>query len=349
MKRATFLIATILILQSASLFAETEFTLSVPETPAAASEIPVEATESVPVRPLTPAYNSPVQQKASGKGAPVKGVVKPQQKGGKGAPVGAASQKQNFPEGKGGQEPASLPATSYDTDSNSQIALPEITQRAILSRSDVNRIVCREPIKDIFFSDEKGLAQLSYSGNSAFIKFKVKQVGKDYEYVSMPADLTVICGESVYTLIGFPKAVPAQTIRLESGKKIKARENMSIFKDQPERVKAKVLIEKIYNDDIPSSFMVKVLDTKFVVFKDIATTLHKVVSVDGEGLVIKEFHLIPSVGNLELNEKDFLRREFVENPFAIAFTDLRPAKGERVRLFVVETRRVSPEGGADVH
>lgn len=347
MKKLIVLMA-LLFMQSVQVSAETEFTLAVPETDNTSCSGPgcndATSSESASRQPNTPKYSNQLSPQTS----PVKKVQtgKVSNKGKVAKPDG--NQPQSFPaEVDRDSETKEMPSTRLDGEVNSQVAMPEITQRALLSRSDVNRIVCKEPIKDIFFSDEKGLEKPSYSGNSAFVKFRVKKTGSAYEYVTMPIDLTIICGESVYTLIGFPKALPSQTIRLDSGTKARARENMTIFKDQPERVKAKALIERAYKEDIPASFTTKILDRQFTVFKNISTSLHRIISVDGEGLIIKEFYVVPHVESIELNEKDFLRKEFTENPFALGLTELRPGKKERSRLFIVETKG-SSEGDANV-
>jgi conjugal transfer pilus assembly protein TraK len=240
---------------------------------------------------------------------------------------------------------AGLPFTAMDREGDAQLAMPEITQRAVLSRSDINRIVCREPIKDIFYSEEKG-ARIDFSGKNAFIKFQVKKnVAGSYEYVTIPVDLTVICGDSTYTIIAFPKAVPSQTIHLESGKKIRARENqgLTIFKDQPEKKKVEALIRLAYQDNLPTSFEITLIDKHIDFFKDVSVVLHKSVAVDGEGLILKEYYVIPKVQGIELNEKDFLRKEFVERPFALGFDNLKPDRGGRARLFLVETKTAAKE------
>lgn len=236
-----------------------------------------------------------------------------------------------------------LPPTTLDVDGQGQIAMPEITQRALLSNQDINRIVCREPIKDVFYSKEKGVT-VDYTGNSAFVKLDVKKTGSKYEFVTIPIDLSIVCGNSIYTIIGFPKRIVSQTIRLMSGKARKVQENVTIFKDQSIKKKAQVLIKRARQDDLPDTFTTTIIDKPLTVFKDLQVVYHRLIVVDGEGLSLKEYYVTPLGNGMELNEMDFLRKEFVERPFALGFDQLKPAKGEKSRLFIVEVKAAAGEG-----
>ena len=315
-----------------------EFSLSVPEDPVDASA----PTENAP-----PNHKGHAQDAKSDASAASPGGV-PDKRIFPGFKPPAANAKKAKDGKDGGNEGASkedvpnLPSTTVDE--SGQKAMPEITQRAVLSRSDVNRIVCSEPIKDIFYSKEKGV-DVDFRGNSAFVKFLVKKSGDKLEYVVTPVDLTVLCGDATYTIIGFPKAVPAQTIHLDNGKVAKARENATIFREQAAKIKAISLIKRVYHDDIPDSFTITNLNNPISLFKDVQVVLRRIISVDGEGLIIKEFFVTPTGDGLELREADFARKEFTNRPFAICFSKLRPAKGEISRLFIVETKGAISEEG----
>lgn len=301
--------------------AEKEFSLAVPEDPPAAQP--------------DNQGNFPTANKDAKKFSSKKGLVKG---------------KEENKEKKVDEASSTLPFAGMDKEGDTQLAMPEITQRAVLSRSDINRIVCKEPIKDVFYSEEKG-ARIDFSGKNAFLKFQVKKnITGGFDYITMPIDLTIICGDATYTIIGFPKAVPSQTIQLDSGKKNRARENLSltIFKDQPEKKKAEALIRLAYQDNLPTSFEVTLVDKEIIFFKEISVVLHKKVSVDGEGLLIKEFYIVPRVQGIELNEKEFLRKEFVTRPFALGIDNLKPEMGGRARLFVVETKVATREEDINV-
>ncbi len=230
-----------------------------------------------------------------------------------------------------------VPATEPDMELGGQVAMPEVTQRAIFSRSDVNRVVCRTPIKDVNYSEEKGVL-VKITGKNAFVKFRVEKVDGKVNYTKMPMELFISCGDAVYNLVAIPKAVPSQTIRLESGRVAKAKENISLFKEQTIKKKVIGLIKRAYLDDIPESFTVTAENKVLRLFQHVGVIHRRTITVDGEGLVLKEFQVTPVGNGIELEEKSFIRKEISDNPLAIAFDRLKVLQGEKARLFVVELR-----------
>lgn len=243
-----------------------------------------------------------------------------------------------------------LPPTSKDDEFGGQVAMPEIVQKAVMSRSDVNRIICPEPVKDVIFSEEKGVMSKFY-GNSAYIKFNFDQVGENPVYSKNPVELHIICGATTYTLVAVPLPVPPQVIRLGSDKVVKARENASIFKDSDTNKQIREILRRAYKDELPDSFTTKKSSIPIYLFRDLDIVLARTTTVEGEGITVKEFIVTSKVNGLELKEKQFLRRELSANPAAIAMEPgkQKPAKGEPVRLFIVEFKAAnSPEGAANV-
>lgn len=242
-----------------------------------------------------------------------------------------------------------LPPTSKEDDFGTQVAMPEIVQKAVMSRSDVNRVICPETVKDVIFSEEKGVMSKFY-GNSAYIKFNFDQVGDAAIYSKNPVELHVICGDTTYTLVAVPLPVPPQVIRLGSDKAAKVKENVSMFKDSTTNKQIRELMLKAYKSDFPDSFTVKKHNTPLNLYRDLDVTLVRTVAVEGEGVAVKEFQVVPKVDGIELKEKFFLKRELSDNFSAIAIEPgkERPKKGEPVRLFVVEYKAAkSNEGAAD--
>jgi len=240
-----------------------------------------------------------------------------------------------------------LPPTSSEDEFGSQVALPEVVQKAVMSRSDVNRIVCSEPIKDVIFSEEKGVISKFY-GNSAYIKFTFDQLGDVAVYNKNPVELHVICGNTTYTLVAVPMPVPPQLIRLGSGKASNARENATMFKDSTTNKQIRELLLRAYKNDFPESFSVSKHATPIHLFRDLDITLVRTTTVDGEGVLVKEFQVISKVNGIELKEKHFLRRELSGNPGAIALEPgkHKPLKGEPVRVFIVEFKAENTTEGA---
>ena len=82
--------------------------------------------------------------------------------------------------------------------SMAQKVSPEITTQVRLSNSDINRVICPVDIKDVIYSEEKGLA-VNLSGKNAFVKFLVvKKDGKEM-YSMTPSELYFVCdGAGLY-------------------------------------------------------------------------------------------------------------------------------------------------------
>ncbi|WP_224962490.1 TraK domain-containing protein [Geomonas subterranea] len=243
-----------------------------------------------------------------------------------------------------------LPPTAKEDEFGSQVAMPEVVQKAVMSRSDVNRIICSEPVKDVIFSEEKGVISKFY-GNSAYIKFNFDQVGDAAVYSKNPVELHVICGETTYTLVAVPLPVPPQVIRLGSDKVAKVKENAAMFKDSTTNKQIRELMMRAYRGDYPESFTVKKYETPIYLYRDLDVTLLRTVTVEGEGMAVKEFQVVSKVDGIELKEKFFLKRELSDNFAAVAIEPgkEKPKKGEPVRVFVVEFKaEKSPEGAAHV-
>ena len=148
--------------------------------------------------------------------------------------------------------------TSLETDS--LMVLPEATTKIFLSNRDVNRIICRNgPIKDVVYSQEKGIS-VKTENNNAFVKFLISgnQMAGNMIYSETPSEIYVICGEdsTVYTLIALPKDIPAQTIELVSNEK-QIKKTLSIFEGLAFEKKVILLIQSAYKDDVADSFTVK--------------------------------------------------------------------------------------------
>lgn len=228
------------------------------------------------------------------------------------------------------------PETVADDESDGQLAFPELTMRAKMSSSDVNRIVCKQDIKDVIFSKEKDIS-VKYSGKNAFVKFKVARQGQEFKYASAPVELFVICGDNTFNLIGIPRKVPSQTIRLDSGKAEKIAKNNSVFQGQALEKRVVSLIKMALTDSIPDSFAVELNNKPINAFAEVGAVLSKTISVEGEGLILKEFILKPKL-DIQLAEKRFLVKEFAERPLGVAIDKLKIKGGDSARLFIVEAK-----------
>lgn len=216
---------------------------------------------------------------------------------------------------------------------------PEMITRADFSSSDVNRIVCQEPIKDVVFSKEKGIS-VKVQGKNAFVKFLITVKNGEEVYSNTPSEFYVVCEGVVYSIIAIPKRIPAQTVLLSSGKKAKVEKNLSIFAGMPFEKKVLKLLKQVYTDDIPDSYTIDDTDIDYSLFQEIMVKLSRTVVVEGEGLRVKEYLVtFPADAqkeHIEIREKNFLRKELVEHPVAVSIEKLRLKRGDKVRVFVVE-------------
>lgn len=210
-------------------------------------------------------------------------------------------------------------------------------QNYTVSKTDVNRIICPAAIKEVIFSEEKGLTS-KVVGNEVFIKFPVTMIinqetlEKTTTYSSSSAEVFLVCGEETYNLILTPAKISSQTIEIQSTTQ---QINEINGKDTEEMLGA--LIGLAIENDIPGSF--KTTD------KNISYNLHnKFRKLDviyrkvskGSGYVIKEFHIY-SPDEVAILPVELLSFPEVENALAVCLTSEK-FKGW-VRGFVIEASR----------
>ena len=216
---------------------------------------------------------------------------------------------------------------------------PEVAAPIELSSSDMNRIQCPTDIKDVVFSKEKGIA-VKIIGKDAFVKFLVMKRGDKELYSSTPTELFVACDESIYNVIAIPKRIPSQTVRLNAGIQ-KIRKNASLYAGMPFEKKVVGIVKSVYTDEIPDSFTVENDNKKANIFKDLNLTLFRTVSVDGEGIRVKEYRATLKEGvkenPIEISERDFLRAELATRPVAIMIDRLKLNKGDTAKVLIVES------------
>jgi conjugal transfer pilus assembly protein TraK len=238
--------------------------------------------------------------------------------------------------------PAPLMAVDTVAESWPRVVLPEVTTRIRLSNSDVNRIVCQDDIRDVIYSQEKGVV-VRIAGKNAFVKFTVTKKGSQILYSETPSELHVVCGETIFSMVALPQRVPAQTIQLSTGQKERVKKNLALFEGLPFEKKILKLVRDTYAEEIPESFVIRAVNRKFNLFQEIGLTLRREILVEGEGLRVLEYAatLKTEQKELRLSEKTFLRKELSENAVAVAIDEplLRP--GETARIFIVEKK---PEG-----
>lgn len=212
--------------------------------------------------------------------------------------------------------------------------LPEITTSVKMSNVDINRIVCPFPIKDVIFSQEKGLT-VKIHGRNAFVKFLIKrELGVD-TLVTVPSELYIVCGDSIYSIIILPEPIPARTIHLVGQEIPRIRENISLFKGKSFESKVIEIIKQIYTENIPRSFTVRQEDQKHVEYGSHSVFLRNVIEMEGTGLIAKEYTVIAIADNVSLNEGDFLSPFYMDNIVAVSINKFNFAKGEKARVILI--------------
>lgn len=264
---------------------------------------------------------------------------------------GADPVKPAVPKPTPAQAPVQLegnsPAKPFPADLQQQTVIPEVSSQINLSSSDANRIVCSQEIRDVIFSAEKGVS-VKAVGKNAFVKFRITRKDDRELYSSTPTELFIVCGESVYNLIGIPRRIPSQTIRLSPGSE-KIRQNAAIYGSLPFEKKVIAVTKAVYTGDIPEGFSVQTANRKLPLFRDLDLTHLRSFRVEGEGLSVKEFAISSrkTGEELKIREKDFLREEIASRPVGIALDKQILKPGETAKLIVVEqVLATGREGGA---
>ena len=214
---------------------------------------------------------------------------------------------------------------------------PEQMTYVEMSSTDINRIVCQDTIRDVIYSKEKGIT-VSIQAKNAFVKFLVQVEGSGKTYTKEPSEIFVACGGEVYSMIAKPKKIPSQTIWLNPGDGKKIKGNVSTSSGIPIERKVVRLVRDVFRGEIPDEYSVKKVRKAIKWLPGVKLTLRKVVKVEGDGLILKEYRVknVSSGRTIELDEKQFIKKELSERPLGISITKTRIKKGETARAFIVE-------------
>lgn len=239
------------------------------------------------------------------------------------------------------------PAGPQPDSLNIQAVPPEAPTPVVMSNSDVNRVSCSDQIVDALSSEEKGLI-IKVVEKDAFLKFKILKTpeGK-IKYSQTPTEVFIVCGDSTYNLVAYPKKVPSRTIRLGSGTKNRIKANQSIFASLPFEKKIMHAIKDIYTEQMPDSYQVSTVNQPVGSYKEFSVTHHRSIQIEGEGLTIYEFNLQLKPGQVEfkLNDKIFVNKKYSSNIVAICPERQILYPGETTRLFIVEQRSEKTSAG----
>ncbi len=214
----------------------------------------------------------------------------------------------------------------------------EIPTAVELSNMDINRIVCPGSMSDLIFSQEKGMTG-HFSGNNAFIKFKVEDAVGEYIYADEQSELFVVCNNTVYTLIVTPMDIPSVTLRLASPRGDSFKRNIAHYKNLPLEKQALQIIREAYDETYPSSYRVTEPVELESLSPDLEVTLTQIVDVDGVGLRLKNYVVRSLIQDpVILNEKIFLSSSISQSILAVAIENHSLDFGQMTRVFVVDQK-----------
>lgn len=231
---------------------------------------------------------------------------------------------------------------SYETEgelpAHAYIVEPERTTMVRMSSSDVNRIVCPVDIKDVVYSEEKGI-QVKISGKNAFVKFLIKRIAGKETYSRIPADIYVVCGDKVYNIIAVPERIPSVNVYLEDkGQKVK--EVLEKNQAMPYEKKIVNYVKDFMSGKVPPEAVFSRVNKEYRLFQDVEIREEGHYVIEGEGLTVRLFRVTgKKQGGVEIKEKDFLKKEITQNPLAISLDRLKLNQGEKAILLIIEKTR----------
>jgi conjugal transfer pilus assembly protein TraK len=218
---------------------------------------------------------------------------------------------------------------------------PESTANVELSSRDTNRIVCSSGvINDVFYSQEKGI-RVQIDGNSAYVKFLVRDNGLSHEYVTSESEFFVVCGGETYTLIANPSpTASARTIRLGNSYRERVEHMRDVFGPMTIEERAVEATKIVYQGNQDLLRQIRTKDDLRFWREDIVpgavVSNHADYSVDGFGLTVREFR-VEAMHDIEyLQEIQFMTPLLSDRILAITVMPHHLAKGEVARVFIVE-------------
>ena len=222
-----------------------------------------------------------------------------------------------------------------------QLVSPEIPTAVKLSNMDINRIVCPGPMNDLIFSREKGMTG-HFSGNNAFIKFKIEDIGEELIYADTQSELFIVCDNTVYSLLVTPAEIPSVTLRLAAPKGDSFRKNISHYQNLPLEKQALQLIREAYANTWPENYRI-VSSTEIIPLSpELETRLVQTIEVDGVGLRLKKFQVTSlAKERIDLDEKIFLAAGIDPAILAVAVEEHGLEQNQTTRVFVVGRKEKS--------
>jgi conjugal transfer pilus assembly protein TraK len=212
--------------------------------------------------------------------------------------------------------------------------LPETTVLLNVSHANINRIVCPAPIQDTVFDETKGVS-VKHIGRDVFVKFLTANLSD-----AVPVELFLVCDGDVYSLVLNPIEMALQTVHLSSGNKKRIVENRELFAGLAYEEKLSQIILGVLTDQVPEGFTVAIHKAPVTIFRDIKLELTRIITIDGEGLRVKEY-LAELIGEspVTISESDFITAELSAEPIAVSIDMPHLTTTSRIAKILIIERR----------
>jgi conjugal transfer pilus assembly protein TraK len=226
------------------------------------------------------------------------------------------------------------------------LAYPETVIKCNLSNRYINRIVApgNKVIKDLIIQKGNGI-QVKIEGKNGFITFLKKQdpLSKKIKLQTSPVEIyAVIEPDIIYTIIGQPKDIIAQTVELVWAKN-EIEQNLKFFAGLPLEKKIVKMIKTTMAEEIPDSFSQKKIGKQIDILKSVNIYFNRLIIAEGEGLVLKEYIVslkqTAEKDEIPIKEQHFLLPELTKKPIGITIEDFTLSKKQSTRVFIVERKK----------
>jgi len=226
------------------------------------------------------------------------------------------------------------------------LAYPETVIKCNLSNRYINRIVApgNKVIKDLIIQKGTGL-EVKIEGKNGFITFLKKQdpLTGEIKFQTSPVEIyAVIEPDIIYTVIGHPKDMIAQTVELVWAKN-EIEQNLKFFAGLPLEKKIVKMIKATMAEEIPDTFTQKKIGKQIDILKSVNIYFNRLIVAEGEGLILKEYLVslkqTAAQDEISVKEQHFLLPELTKKPIGITVEDLTLTKKQSTRVFIVERKK----------
>jgi conjugal transfer pilus assembly protein TraK len=226
------------------------------------------------------------------------------------------------------------------------LAYPETVIKCNLSNRYINRIVApgNKVIKDLIIQKGTGI-EVKIEGKNGFITFLKMQdpLTGDIKFQTSPVEIyAVVEPDIIYTVIGQPKDMIAQTVELVWAKN-EIEQNLKFFAGLPLEKKIVKMIKATMAEEIPDTFTQKKIGKQIDILKSVNIYFNRLIVAEGEGLILKEYLVslkqTADHDEIPVKEQHFLLPELTKKPIGITVEDLTLTKKQSTRVFIVERKK----------